>query len=191
MVRWSLACRWARDPGARPGQGDPEHMVLAKVGTADMYWRGGPWARARYRGMWSRSSSLGVGRQSLIAGRNIFVTDLSATSAQWYIVRPHTSAHVGSAGLGTGHVRVNVLGWGHEVRNVGPCSPGHYADTLYDLPPAASVRLLIDESGQPSVGRESEPSSLPSLSSASLDELTEDQLCHRVQELLAASPSPA
>jgi hypothetical protein len=138
----------------------------------------------------SRPPSAWVDNRSSQAA-TFFLDDLSSGPAPYYIVRPHTSAHVGSDGLHTRDVRVNVLGWGHEAGHVGPCAPGHYDDTIYDVPPAGSVRLLIDVTGQPSVSLASEPPSLPNLARAPLDgPLTEDQLCQRVQELLAASPSP-
>jgi hypothetical protein len=117
-----------------------------------------------------------------------FVDDLGTGPAPYYIVAAHTSAHVGSDGLGTREVRVNVLGWGHEAGNVGPCSPGQYDDTLYDVPAGGSVRLLIDVSGQPSVGLASEPPSLPRLERAPLDgRVTEEQLCQRIHELRPGS----
>jgi hypothetical protein len=120
-----------------------------------------------------------------------FVYDLGSGPTPYYIVPPHATAHVGSEGLHTRDVLVNVLGWGHEADHVGPCAPGDYDDTIYGVPPGGSVRLLIDPAGQPSVSLASEPPSLPDLARAPLDgPLTEDQLCQRVQELLAASPSP-
>lgn len=121
-----------------------------------------------------------------------FVDDLGSDAAPFYIVPPRTSAHIASPGLSSRDVRVNVLGWRHEEGHVGPCAPGNYDDTIYDVPADGSVRLLIDASGQPSVSLAPEPTSLPDLKRAPLDgPLTEDQLCERVQELLAAPPSPA
>ena len=120
-----------------------------------------------------------------------FVYDLGPGSTPYYIVPPHTAAHVGSDGLHTRDVVVNVLGWRHEEGHVGPCAPGNYDDTIYDVPPDGSVRLLIGVTGEPSVSLASEPPSLPDLARAPLDgPLTEDQLCQKVHELLAALPSP-
>jgi hypothetical protein len=138
----------------------------------------------------SRPPSVWVENRSAQAA-TFFIYDLGAGPTPYYIVPPHTTAHVGSEGLHTRDVLVNVLGWGHEAAHVGPCAPGHYDDTIYGVPPAGSVRLLIDVTGQPSVSLASEPPSLPDLARAPLDgPLTEDQLCQKVQELLAASPSP-
>jgi hypothetical protein len=138
----------------------------------------------------SRPPSVWVENRSAQAA-TFFLDDLGAGPAPYYIVPPHATAHVGSEGLHTRDVVVNVLGWGHEADHVGPCAPGDYDDTIYGVPPGGSVRLLIDVTGQPSVSLASEPPSLPGLMRAPLDgPLTEDQLCQRVQELLAAPPSP-
>jgi hypothetical protein len=120
-----------------------------------------------------------------------FVDGLGPDAGPFYIVPPHTSAHVANPGLGWVDVRVNVLGWRHEEGHVGPCAPGNYDDAIYNVPARGSVRLLIDPSGQPSVSLAPEPPSLPDLNRAPLDgPLTEEQLCQRIQELLA-TPSPA
>lgn len=120
-----------------------------------------------------------------------YVYDLGPGPAPYYIVPPNTAAHVGSEGLTSSTVQVNVLGWRHEDNHVGPCSPGNYDDTLYDVPSNGSVRLLIDATGQPSVSLAPEPPSLPDLARAPLDgPLTEDQLCQRIQEVLSAPPTP-
>jgi len=138
-----------------------------------------------------RSPSVWVENRSADAA-TFFVDDLGSDSSPFYIVPPHTSARVSNPGLSTRDVRVNVLGWGHEVRHVGPCSPGHYDDTIYDVPSDASVRLEIAVTGEPSVSLASEPPSLPALERAPLDgPLTEDQLCERVQELVAGLSSAA
>ena len=50
---------------------------------------------------------------------------------------------MGSDGLGSGDVTVNVLGWRHETNNVGPCAPGDYDATLYGVSPGAALRLLM------------------------------------------------
>jgi hypothetical protein len=92
-----------------------------------------------------------------------FLTGLGAGPAGWFIVPPHTTAHAGSDGLGSTAVRANVLGWGHEANHVSECSPSDYDDTLYDVPPGASVRLLIEATGEPSVALMAEPSGLPAL----------------------------
>lgn len=119
----------------------------------------------------------------------LFVDNLSDHPALWYIVPPNTIA---SAGSSTGEaVRVNVLGWRHEQGHVAPCSPGDYDDTLYDVPLAASVRLLIEEDGRPSVGFASEPPGLPRLPEASIGPLTEDELCAWfAQHASSATPQP-
>jgi hypothetical protein len=93
----------------------------------------------------------------------IFLTDLSDGPAGWFIVPAHTTAHAGSDGLRFSDVRANVLGWDHEAGHVGECSPGSYDDTLYDVPSGASVRLLIEATGEPSVRLMAEPSGLPVL----------------------------
>lgn len=92
-----------------------------------------------------------------------FLDDLSTGTAAWFIVPAHTTAHAGSDGLGTSAVRVNVLGWRHEANHVSECSPGDHDDTLYDVPGGASVRLLIEASGEPAVSLMPEPSGLPDL----------------------------
>jgi hypothetical protein len=106
-----------------------------------------------------------------------FVTDDSASPAAWYVVPAHTTAHAGSDGLGSSDVRVNVLGWAHEINHVGKCAPGDYDDTLSNVPPVASVRLLIDETGRPSVSLSPEPPGLPHLAQAPLGNEPEDQRC--------------
>ena len=134
----------------------------------------------------SRPPSVWVENRSAQAA-TFFIYDLGSGPTSYYIVPPHTTAHVGSEGLHTHDVLVNVLGWGHEAAHVGPCAAGHYDDTIYDVPPAGSVRLLIDVTGEPSVSLAAEPPSLPDLARAPLDgSVTEDQLCQRVQEILAA-----
>jgi hypothetical protein len=92
-----------------------------------------------------------------------FLTGLGDGPAGWFIVAAHTTAHAGSDGLGSTAVRANVLGWGHEANHVSECSPSDYDDTLYDVPPGASVRLLIEATGEPSVALMAEPSGLPVL----------------------------
>jgi hypothetical protein len=106
-----------------------------------------------------------------------FVTDLSAEPAAFYVVPAHTTMHAGSDGLVYRDVRVNVLGWRHEENGVGPCSPGHYDDTIYNVPSGAAVRLLIDETGEPSVSLVPEPPGLPHLTRAPLNDLPQDQRC--------------
>ena len=106
-----------------------------------------------------------------------FVSDNSTTPAAWYVVAPHTSAHAGSAGLGSPDVTVNALGWRHEVNNVAACSPGDYDDTLYSVPAGAHVRLLIEPSGEPSVSLDAEPPGLPTLAQVPLGGLSEDGRC--------------
>jgi hypothetical protein len=111
-----------------------------------------------------------------------FVDDLSMCCHQagLYLVPAHTMAHIGSEGLGSSAVRVNVLGWMHEADHVGPCAPGDYDDTLYDVPGLASVRLLVDETGRPSVGFRPEPPGLPSLAFVPTGDLSEDELCRYI-----------
>jgi len=93
-----------------------------------------------------------------------FVTDNSDRPTATYVVPADTMAHAGSAGLHISRdVRVNVLGWQHEANHVDACSPGDYDDTLYSVPARASVKLLIDETGRPSVAFAAEPSGLPAL----------------------------
>jgi hypothetical protein len=106
-----------------------------------------------------------------------FVTDLGAGDAGWYVVPAHTVAHAGSDGLGSPAVRVNALGWNHVADHVGPCAPGDYDDTIYDVPRFASVELLIDATGQPSVSLMPEPPNLPHLALAPLGNLPEAALC--------------
>jgi hypothetical protein len=119
-----------------------------------------------------------------------FVDDLGSDPAPYYVVPANTAARVGTPGLSTRDVRVNVLGWRHEANGVGPCAPGDYDDTIYDVPPDGGVRLLIEASGQPSVAMQVEPASLRLLERAPLDApLTEDELCERVQELVVTQPA--
>lgn len=93
-----------------------------------------------------------------------FVTDNSDQPAAWFVVPADSTAHVGSTGLHISpDVRVNVLGWQHEANHVDACSPGDYDDTLHGVPAGASVKLLIDETGRPSVALAAEPSGLPAL----------------------------
>jgi hypothetical protein len=107
-----------------------------------------------------------------------FVTDNSLDHpAGWFVVPARTSAHAGSAGLGSPDVRVNALGWNHEANHVGKCAPGDYDDTLHDVPRSSSVRLLIDEMGMPSVSLVPEPAGLVGLVPAPLGDLPEDQRC--------------
>ncbi len=115
-------------------------------------------------------AACGLGRASVwvenrsSAPATFFVTDDSDQPAAWFVVPANTTAHVGSAGLyGSPDVTVNVLGWQHEANHVDACSPGDYDDTLYDVPAGASVRLLIDETGRPSVALAQEPTGLPTL----------------------------
>jgi hypothetical protein len=108
----------------------------------------------------------------------IFVTDLGDGPAGWFIVPAHTTAHAGSDGLGSPDVRVNLLGWRHEAGNVSECSPGNYDDTLYDVPRGASVRLLIEADGRPSVSLMEEPAGLPDLEAQTvMNTLNEADLC--------------
>ena len=109
-----------------------------------------------------------------------FVTDLSDGPAGWYIVPAHTTAHAGSTGLRFPAVRANVLGWGHEAGNVSKCAPGEYDDTLYDVPDGSSVRLLIEETGQPSVSLAPEPPDLPQLALVPLGPMSEEQRCQYI-----------
>jgi hypothetical protein len=106
-----------------------------------------------------------------------FVSDNSTSPAAWCVVGPNTAARAGSDGLGSPDVRVNVLGWRHEANNVSACSPGDYADTLYDVPRGAAVRLLIEASGEPSVVLEPEPSGLPAVAQVPLGNLSEEGRC--------------
>ena len=108
------------------------------------------------------------------------VYDLSDGPAAWYMVPAHTTAHAGSDGLRFPAVVANVLGWGHEANHVSRCSPGDYDDTLYDVPPGASVRLLIEETGRPSVSFAPEPQGLPHLVQAPLGPMSEDQRCRYI-----------
>lgn len=107
----------------------------------------------------------------------VFVDDLGSGPAPWYVVPAKTTVHVGSAGLGSSAVRVNLLGWRHEENHVSRCAPGDYDDTLYDVPPGASVRLLIEESGQPSVSLASEPPNLPTLDQTHFADQSEAGIC--------------
>lgn len=118
-----------------------------------------------------------------------FVADLGPDPAAYFIVPPHTTAHVDNEGRRTRDAVVNVLGWRHEVNHVGRCAPGDYDDTRYDVPPSGSVRLLIEASDQPSLDLTAEPPSLPLLTrETALDgPLSEDQVCDRIAALLAAS----
>jgi hypothetical protein len=97
----------------------------------------------------------------------IFVTDNSDQPAAWYLVAPSTTAHLGSGGLTISpDVRVNLIGWRHEADGVDACSPGDYQDTLYAVPAGASVKLLIEPNGRPSVSLAPEPSALAHLPAA-------------------------
>jgi hypothetical protein len=109
-----------------------------------------------------------------------FVTDLSDGPSGWYIVPAHTTAHAGSTGLRFSAVVANVLGWGHEANHVSNCSPGDYDDTLYDVPDGSSVRLLIDETGRPSVSLAPEPPGLPQLALAPLGSMSEADRCQYI-----------
>ena len=107
----------------------------------------------------------------------VFVTDDSARPAAWYVVPPHTTIRAGSDGLGSPDVRANVLGWRHEADHLSRCAPGDYHDTIPDVPRGASVRLLIDETGQPSVSLAPEPPNLTPLPQAPLGNLSEAGIC--------------
>jgi hypothetical protein len=93
-----------------------------------------------------------------------FVTDNSDGPAGYFVVPPHTTAHAGSDGIGlvSRDVRVNVLHW-IKVTAGDPCTPTDYDDTIYNTPAGASVRLLVEADGQPSVTLAPEPSGLPHL----------------------------
>lgn len=107
-----------------------------------------------------------------------FVTDGSDAPAGWYIVPAHTIAHAGSDGLGSPDVRINVLGWGNDAAyNDSECAPGLYDDTLYGVPTRASIRLLIEATGQPSVAIQAEPSGLPHLAPQPMGPLTRAGRC--------------
>lgn len=110
----------------------------------------------------------------------VFVSDNSDSPAAWYVVPASSTVHAGSAGLGTADVRVNLLGWRHKANGVGPCSPGDFDDTIYDVPNAGSVRLLIDETGRPSVSLASEPAGLSELQPVPLGHLSEADRCAAV-----------
>lgn len=110
----------------------------------------------------------------------VFVTDNGDGAAAWYIVPPKSAGHAGSAGLGSPDVRVNLLGWRHEENHVGRCAPGDFDDTLSDVPRSASVRLLVDETGRPSVSLAIEPSGLAALEQAPLGDLSESDLCEAI-----------
>jgi hypothetical protein len=75
----------------------------------------------------------------------------------------HQCGRVGPTPRRSTAVRANVLGWGHEARHASECSPSDYDDTLYDVPSGASVRLLIEATGDPSVALMAEPSGLSAL----------------------------
>jgi hypothetical protein len=126
----------------------------------------------------SRTSVWVENRSSKTAA--FFVTDLSDGPAGWYIVPGNMTARAGSDGLRFSDVRVNVLGWGYEARNAPRCSPGDYDDTLYDVPEGSFVRLVIDETGQPSVGVAPEPPGLPRLSLAPLGPMSEADRCQYI-----------
>ena len=68
----------------------------------------------------SRPPSVWVENRSAQA-TTFFIYDLGAGPTPYYVVPPHTTAHVGSEGLHTRDVLVNVLGWRHEEGHVGPC----------------------------------------------------------------------
>lgn len=132
--------------------------------------------------------ALASGRQSVwVDNRSsqpaaFFLDDLSTGPGGWFIVAAHMTAHAGSDGLGTPAVRANVLGWGHEARHVSECSPGDYDDTLYDVPGGASVRLLIEATGEPSVVLMDEPSGLPHLTAQPvMGTLNEADLCEYIR----------
>jgi hypothetical protein len=114
-------------------------------------------------------------RSSQVA--TVFVTDDGSGPAAWYIVPAHSTVHLGSAGLGGPDVRANVLGWGHEAYQVDKCSPGHYEDTLFNVPRFSSIELSIDPSGQPTVKLASEPTGLTQLAQAPLGNLPEASRC--------------
>lgn len=129
-------------------------------------------------GAWQESSKPSVWIENRSPDQAvIFVTDNSDGPAAWYVVPAETSAHAGSGGLGSPDVRVNLLGWQHEANGVSSCSPGAYDDTIYNVPPEASVRLLIDETGQPTVSLAPEPPNLPNLAQAPLGDLSEAGIC--------------
>jgi hypothetical protein len=66
--------------------------------------------------------------------------------------------------------------------HVSECSPGHYDDTLYDVPSGASVRLLIEATGEPSVVLMDEPSGLPHLTAQPvMGTLNEADLCEYIR----------
>jgi hypothetical protein len=115
----------------------------------------------------NRSSQQGV----------VFVTDGSSRPAAWYVVPARTTVHAGSDGLGSPDVTVNLLGWQHEAGHVGRCAPGNYNDTIYDVPRGAPVRLLIDETGRPSVSLAPEPPNPAPLLQAPLENLSEAGIC--------------
>lgn len=107
----------------------------------------------------------------------VFVDDLGPGPAPWYVVPAKTTVHVGSAGLGSSAVRVNVLGWRHEENHVSRCAPGDYDDTLYDVPAGASVLLLIEASGQPSVTMAPEPAGLATVDQTHFADQSEAGIC--------------
>jgi phage-related tail fiber protein len=136
----------------------------------------------------SSTASVWVENRSASAAA-FFVTDNSDSPAGWYVVPAHTVAHAGSTGLRvSSDVRVNVLGWGHQERHVSECSPGDYGDTLHDVPNGASVRLLIEASGRPSVDLGPEPPGIPALPLAPLGTLSEAQLCELWPSLVPSLP---
>jgi hypothetical protein len=107
----------------------------------------------------------------------VFVTDNSLSPAAWYVVPPRTAVHAGSAGLGSPDVRVNLLGWQHETLGVSRCAPGDYDDTISNVPPGASVLLLIEETGRPLVSLATEPPNLRRLGEAPLNDMSEEERC--------------
>lgn len=107
-------------------------------------------------------------------GTSVWVENRSSEAATFFV------AHAGSDGLRYPAVVANVLGWGHEANHASKCSPGDYDDTLYDVPSGASVRLLIDETGRPSVSLAPETPGLPRLVPAPLGPMPEDERCQYI-----------